>query len=79
MRRASTGRVIWFAPAAPAAPAACTRLLLKVFGGDPPSRHSWPAPGRVADFDGCPSAVQATFMGFAQQLHTTGFGFLHRR
>ena len=75
---ASTGQVIWFDPASPAAEATTsTRVLLKVFGGDPPSPR--PAFGRVVDLDGCPAAVRATFTDFAQQLHATGFGFLHRR
>ena len=72
---ARAGRVIWFDPTTPAT--ACTRVLLKVFGTDPPSPR--PACGRVADLDGCPAAVRASFIGFAQQLHTIGFGFLHRR
>jgi GNAT superfamily N-acetyltransferase len=77
---ASTGRVIWFNPATSAAEAtASTRVLLKVFGGDPPPQHLRPACGRVMDLDGCPAAVRATFTSFAQQLHATGFGFLHRR
>ncbi|MGH3985528.1 MAG: GNAT family N-acetyltransferase [Pseudonocardiaceae bacterium] len=33
----------------------------------------------MTDLDNCPAAVRATFTGFAQQLHATGFGFLHRR
>jgi GNAT superfamily N-acetyltransferase len=75
---ARAGRVIWFDPATPAAGAtACTRVLLKVFGADPPSRP--PDSGRVADLDSCPAAVRASFTGFAQQLPATGFGFLHRR
>jgi GNAT superfamily N-acetyltransferase len=75
---ARAGRVIWFEAATPAAEAtACTRVLLKVFGADPPSPPS--ASARVVDLDSCPAAVRATFGGFAQQLHATGFGFLHRR
>jgi hypothetical protein len=62
---ASTGRVIWFDPATPppAEATTSTRLLMKVFGGDPPSPR--PASGRVVDLDGCPAAVRATFTNFA--------------
>lgn len=75
---ASAGRVIWFDRTSPAAEAtSCTRVLLKVFGGHPQSPR--PASGPVADLDSCPTAIRATFMSFAQQLHSTGFGFLHRR
>ena len=75
---ARAGRVIWFDPATPAAGStACTRVLLKVFGTDPLSPR--PASGRVAELDGFSAALRASFTGFAQQLHATGFGFLHRR
>ncbi|MGH3673527.1 MAG: GNAT family N-acetyltransferase [Pseudonocardiaceae bacterium] len=75
---ARAGRVIWFDPDSPAPGAsACTRVLLKVFGDDPPSPQ--PAPAQVADLEACPAVVRASFTGFAQQLHATGFGFLHRR
>jgi len=75
---ARTGQLIWFDPATPAATStSCTRLLLKVFGGDQSPHH--PPPGPVRVLDSCPPAVRATFAEFAQHQHTSGFGFLHRR
>jgi GNAT superfamily N-acetyltransferase len=74
--RARAGRVIWFNPAIPAtAASACTRVLLKVFSAAPSSP---PASAGVVDLDGCPAAIRASFTSFAQKLHATGFGFLHR-
>ncbi|MGH3625038.1 MAG: GNAT family N-acetyltransferase [Sciscionella sp.] len=75
---AHAGRAIWFDPATPAdAATSCTRLLLKVFGTDRQPHE--PTPGLVRPLHTCPRLVRATFTDFAQHLHTTGFGFLHRR
>jgi GNAT superfamily N-acetyltransferase len=71
-----SGSFVWFQESLGCLPAdaRCTRLLLKVFGGE-----QQPDLGSVNDLRSCPREVRSTFAAFTRSLAGDGFDFLRER